>query len=249
MTEAQRTELARHPDGYILYKLQQGADASGSQPLERPTPKKAKWRLGQSQRAALAGSRDARPQKNEPEVFQWTIETMQAWKNESMPRSPSPSTVSRRSPDRWSGSWVQYRLIEAYSVERRLPQLRQRAAAGAWPATVVEWEDLIGRADSARQQVLQSWEYSNAGVSAAELSRMEEAHNWLRIILAPYPTERLCLAHWATAILSQKPPAVETAPWSRSTFAMIWLPQVPRHCIAPAPRSAGGVSVRKNTIS
>jgi hypothetical protein len=29
-------------------------------------------------------------------------------------------------PSQWSGPWVQRRLIEAYSVERRLPQAQRR---------------------------------------------------------------------------------------------------------------------------
>jgi hypothetical protein len=123
-------------------------------------------------------------------------------------------------PEQWSADWVQCRLIEAYSVERRLPQLRRRAIAGAWPATVVEWEDILGRASEVRQQVLQSWEYSNSGVSAAELTRTEQAHDWLRVILAPHPTERLCLAHWATAIAYGRSvrSLLKRRRWSRSTF-------------------------------
>ena len=55
----------------------------------------------------------------------------------------------------------------------------------AWPAMQVEWGDIVGRADDVRA-VLQSWEYSDAGISAQEITRMEAAQDWLRVILAPY---------------------------------------------------------------
>jgi hypothetical protein len=123
-------------------------------------------------------------------------------------------------PAQWSGDWVQHRLIEAYSVERRLPQSRRRTAGSAWPPMVVEWADVIGRADEVRQTVLQSWEFSNVGVSAADITNMEEAHDWLRIILSPYPQERLCLAHWAAAIAYHRSvrELLRQRRWSRTTF-------------------------------
>ena len=103
-------------------------------------------------------------------------------------------------PSQWSGSWVQRRLIEAYSVERRLPATRRRLLiASAWPSMAVEFSDVVGRADEARQQVFQSWEYAKLGVSAQDIARMEAAHDWLAI-LAPYAQERLCLAQWAAAV-------------------------------------------------
>jgi hypothetical protein len=123
-------------------------------------------------------------------------------------------------PVQWSAEWVQRRLIEAYSVERRLPQSRRRATGSAWPPMAVEWADIVGRADEVRQQVLQSWEFSNVGVSAADITRMEEAHDWLRIILFPYPQERLCLAHWAAAIAYRRSlrRLLLQRKWSRSSF-------------------------------
>jgi hypothetical protein len=123
-------------------------------------------------------------------------------------------------PAQWCGSWVQRRLIEAYSIERRLPQQRRRAIANAWPSMVVEFADLLGRADDARAEVLQSWEYSDAGVSAADLTRMAAAHDWLRVILGPYPQERICLSQWATAIAYRRSlrRLLMQRRWSRSSF-------------------------------
>lgn len=123
-------------------------------------------------------------------------------------------------PLQWSGSWVQRRLVEAYSVERRLPQSCQRVVVNAWPKTMVEWGDIVGRADDVRQEVWQSWEYSDAGISSVEISRMETAHDWLRMILAPYPEERQCLALWATAIAYRRSlrRLLLQRRWSRSSF-------------------------------
>lgn len=124
-------------------------------------------------------------------------------------------------PAQWSSSWVQRRLVEAYAVERRLPPARRRLlVASAWPAMQVEFQDVVGRADEARQEVFQSWEYARLSVSAKDISRMEEAHDWLLVILAPYPQERLCLAQWAAAVAYHRSlrRLLLKRQWSRSTF-------------------------------
>ena len=49
-------------------------------------------------------------------------------------------------PPQWSAAWVQRRLIEAYSVERRLPHARRRLLiASAWPPMATEFSDIVGR--------------------------------------------------------------------------------------------------------
>jgi hypothetical protein len=123
-------------------------------------------------------------------------------------------------PAQWSAAWVQRRLIEAYSVERRLPRSRRRAISNAWPSMVVEFADVVGRADDAREQILQSWEYADASVSSEDVSRMEAAHDWLRTILGPHPQERLCLGQWATAIAYRRSlrRLLSQRRWSRTTF-------------------------------
>lgn len=140
----------------------------------------------------------------------------------AMPRLSTITIDSQpvAAPAQWSGSWVQRRLVEAYSVERRLPESRRRLLiASAWPSMAVEWGDLIGRADEARQQVFQSWEYTKLGVSANDISRMEDAHAWLGI-LAPYPEERRCLAQWAAAVAYGRSlrRLLLQRRWSRTTF-------------------------------
>jgi Domain of unknown function (DUF6362) len=138
-----------------------------------------------------------------------------------MPRLSSIEIDSRGlAPSRWSGAWVQRRLIEAYSIERRLPQVRRRLLiASAWPSMAVEFSDVVGRATEARAEVFRSWENARLGVSAQDLSRMEQAHDWLAI-LKPYPQERLCLMQWAASVAYGRSMRrlLMRRGWSRSTF-------------------------------
>lgn len=123
-------------------------------------------------------------------------------------------------PAQWSGSWVQRRLIEAYSVERRLPQARRRLlVASAWPPMVTEFADIVGRADLDRKERFHAWEHTKLGVSAQEIANMEAAHDWL-LILAPYPEERLCLGQWAAAVAYGRSlrRLLLQRRWSRTTF-------------------------------
>lgn len=123
-------------------------------------------------------------------------------------------------PRQWSAEWVQRRLIEAYSVERRLPQARRRLLiASAWPSMAVEFSDIVGRADDDRKDRFHSWEFTRLGVSATDISRMEQAHDWL-IMIAQYPEERLCLAQWAAAVAYRRSLRKMLAKrgWSRTTF-------------------------------
>lgn len=121
-------------------------------------------------------------------------------------------------PAQWSAAWVQRRLVEAYMVERRMPRTR-RPTTNSWPAMQTEWEDLVGRAEEARHEVLDSWELLRCGVSAEEVSKMDAAQDWLSLLKA-YPEERMCLARWAAAIaygvnLSQM---LMERGWARTSF-------------------------------
>jgi hypothetical protein len=139
-----------------------------------------------------------------------------------MPRLSTIAIDSRGSaPPQWSAAWVQRRLVEAYNVERKIPgNLRGGPLiASAWPSMAVEWADLLGRADEARQQVFQNWEHARLGVSAQDISRMDEAQDWLAI-LAPYPEERLCLCRWAAALAYRRSVSrlLMQQRWSKPTF-------------------------------
>ena len=121
-------------------------------------------------------------------------------------------------PEHWNDDWVRVRLVEAYRIEQRLPG-GNRISASSWPAHAYEFADVVGW-DDARQRVMDKWANIRGGVFAAELTRMEQAHEWLRVRLAQYNRERTCLAHWATAIAYRRSlrSLLIRRRWSRSTF-------------------------------
>jgi hypothetical protein len=124
-------------------------------------------------------------------------------------------------PPQWSAEWVMRRLVEAYAIERRLPLARRHMVVSAWPRTVTEFADVVGRADDDRKARFAAWEYAGElGVSANAITRQEEAHDWLAIILGPYPEERLCLMQWAAATAYRRSVRrmLMKRGWSRSTF-------------------------------
>ncbi len=123
-------------------------------------------------------------------------------------------------PDRWSAAWVQARIVEAYTVERKLPGVRRVDNGSAWPEYNYTFSDKVGWPDS-RERVLDEWSRSSGGAFALEITRMDEAHEWMRVYLAaPYEIERVCLSAWATAQAYHRPlrPLLARRRWSSSTF-------------------------------
>jgi hypothetical protein len=104
-----------------------------------------------------------------------------------------------RPPAVWSGELVRQRLVEAFSIERRMPQERFRAVASSWPGTPMHsFADVVGwdnAGDGASDRVLQNWARAK-GVYSWEVSRMDEAIDWLRWLDV---IERRQLAAWAVA--------------------------------------------------
>jgi hypothetical protein len=123
-------------------------------------------------------------------------------------------------PPQWSAAWIMRRVAEAYATERRLPLARRHMIGSAWPQTATEFSDVVGRADDDRRERFAAWEYAALNVSAQDITRQEEAYDWLLIILAPYPEERLCLAQWAAAKAYRRSlrRTLLKRGWSRSTF-------------------------------
>ena len=121
-------------------------------------------------------------------------------------------------PAMWCDEWVRHRLVESYRIEQRLPG-GNRTGTSIWPPISYEFADVVGW-DDARERVMDQWSHIRGGVFAVELTRMEQAHEWLRIRLAAYPAERTCLAHWATAIAYNHSlrALLFRRRWSRSTF-------------------------------
>jgi len=121
-------------------------------------------------------------------------------------------------PTRWNAAWVQARVVEAYTIERKLPGARKVVTGTAWPNVNYTFADKVGWPD-ARERVLDEWMRAGSAF-AAEISRMDEAHEWLRIHLAQYEVERLCLAAWATSMAYHRSLSglLRKRGWSRTTF-------------------------------
>jgi hypothetical protein len=105
-------------------------------------------------------------------------------------RTPPPAV--------WTPADVLGRLLEAYEIERRLPgPRRQNAPRGSsWPAITHEFADLAGWGDEAREAVWADWARAR-GAHAYEVTRMEEAIGWLRVLDVG---ESRALEAWARAM-------------------------------------------------
>lgn len=130
------------------------------------------------------------------------------------------NTLDQQRPERtpavWTGELVRQRLVEAIAIENRLPGDRRYTSTSAWPTTPLhEWTDVLHWTD-ARQRVWDSWERAK-GADPSEVSRMEEAIDWLRWVPMG---ERRCLEAWARAAAKglNVSRMVEIRRWSRSTF-------------------------------
>ena len=122
-------------------------------------------------------------------------------------------------PTRWNAAWVQARVVEAYSIERKLPGVRKIVTGTAWPTVNYTFADKVGWPD-ARERVLDEWMRSAGGAFAHEITRMDEAHEWLRVYLAKHEVERVCLSAWgATQAYHRSLSALlRKRDWPRRTF-------------------------------
>ena len=83
---------------------------------------------------------------------------------------------------RWSADLVKLRLVEAFEIEAKLPEVGPKRNAGsAWPTMTREFEDIVGWSDERRQDVWQDWERAK-GAFPQEVTRMDEAMLWLEIL-------------------------------------------------------------------
>jgi hypothetical protein len=122
-------------------------------------------------------------------------------------------------PPAWTADWVCTRLVEAYRIEARLPGDARRKIVAPWPAHIYEFSDIVGW-DDARERVLDKWAHIRGSVSPSEVSRKDEAQEWLLVQLRHYPGERMCLAGWAacTALGHSLRSLMVRKRWSRSSF-------------------------------
>jgi Domain of unknown function (DUF6362) len=111
--------------------------------------------------------------------------------------------MSSLAPASWSGDLVCGRMVEAYSILRRLPDRgRHRSVVSAWPAAVRhDFTDVL-HWDDARERVWKSWERPQVA-SSIEISRMDEAMQWLNYLSVEQ--ERRALQGWAAASANRLP--------------------------------------------
>jgi hypothetical protein len=128
--------------------------------------------------------------------------------------------VAQDPPPTWTADWVRVRLVEAYRIEQRLPGHVRRKIVAPWPAHAYEFSDIVGWSDDASERVLDKWAHTRGGVYASEMSRLEAAHEWLRVQLASYAAERMCLSGWAACIAygHSVRALVVRKRWSRASF-------------------------------
>ena len=139
-------------------------------------------------------------------------------------RYGEPGALER--PSRWDADWVRHRLVEGFTIERRMPDRRIGPAIvkGAWLAipTTDSFSDKVAQGEAPRQEIWEAWARAG-GCTAAQVSRMEEALAWPGAILANgggRAVEARCLLAWAFTVAYGRSlrQLMRTRGWSRSSF-------------------------------
>src|SRR5262245_48799808 len=136
-----------------------------------------------------------------------------------------PVANHEQPPTAWTSDWVKHRLIEAFTIERRIPDRRVGPAMlrSYWPAGVVDsFADKVHQGELAREDVWRKWARAG-GATAHEVSRMEEALSWPGSVWANgggRPVEARAILAWAHCIASGYSISrlLRRHGWSRSTF-------------------------------
>jgi hypothetical protein len=96
---------------------------------------------------------------------------------------PELDQITARAPATWTGELVKLRMLEAFTIEQKLPADRHfiKKVTTAWPAQpLTEFHEMVGWDEGeTRLRNWQSWENAK-GAFSYEISRMEEAFGWLR---------------------------------------------------------------------
>ncbi|MGH6836940.1 MAG: hypothetical protein ACREC9_15700 [Methylocella sp.] len=104
-------------------------------------------------------------------------------------------------PAFWSAALVGKRLVQAFVTLDRTAGLRcPRALGGNWPRAVIEWADQLAQAELEESERLTRSEAANRTVihpSAAEITQMEKAFEWLRELRAADSGMALVTTLWA----------------------------------------------------
>jgi len=136
-------------------------------------------------------------------------------------RFADPGELKR--PDRWTGDWVRHRLVEAFSVEKRLPDKRVGPAMvrNTWRlATVDTFAEVVDQGEQARAHVWEQWARAG-GALPYEISRMEEALSWPGLVLSNgHAVEGRVLLAWGFCVAYGRPvrALLRKRGWSRTTF-------------------------------
>ena len=127
-------------------------------------------------------------------------------------------------PRAWNADWVKHRMVEAFTIERRIPDKRVGPAIvkGAWAQidTTDTFADRVYQGELARENVWEAWARAG-GALPHEVSRMEEALCWPGQVLSNgHATEGKVLLAWAFCIGYGKPlrRMLHQRGWSRTTF-------------------------------
>ena len=99
-------------------------------------------------------------------------------------RFADPGELER--PEQWTGDWVRSRLVEAFAVEKRLPDKKVGPAMvrNTWKiATIDTFADVVDQGELPASIVWEKWARAG-GALPYEISRMEEALGWPGLVLS-----------------------------------------------------------------
>ena len=107
-------------------------------------------------------------------------------------------------PSAWNADWVKHRMVEAFTIERRIPDKRVGPAIvkSAWAKidTTDTFADRVHQGELARENVWEAWARAG-GALPYEVSRMEEALSWPGQVLSNgHAAEGKALLAWAFCV-------------------------------------------------
>ena len=134
-------------------------------------------------------------------------------------------TGELKCPCTWTAEWVKHRMVEAFTIERRIPDKRVGPAMlrNTWKvATLDSFADVVAQGEAPREAVWEKWA-REGGAASVEISRMEEALGWPGAILANgggCTVEARCLLAWAFHAARGRSLGrlMRQRGWSRSSF-------------------------------
>lgn len=113
----------------------------------------------------------------------------------------TPAAFAPPAPTEWSATLVMQRLLEAYAIEMRMPAERFTAIQRSWPVTPLhDFTDRLHWQDP-RERVWAAFAHAK-GVHSWEVSRMDEAIDWLQLL---HQDDRKYLMIWGMARTRRRP--------------------------------------------